>query len=225
MTTRHEDLHTDVLDRLLVANADPLAAFERSQLSTCEVCREDLEAMLDTEGALAHLGGEVRQTRALAESLGKPDDRERVLRLLESHPATVHARAVSPKWWWLAAAIPLAVGLWSIRPQAASEPSPLLGSTQKANGSPEGQVATWGSFEWDLELPVGGTFEVRIFDAAAAPDDDPLAQVTQWREPRWTPETSVLRALPNRIGWEVDSFGADGSHHDSASFEAWLSPR
>ena len=65
MTTLHEARHTDVLDGLLVANADPLAAFERSQLSSCEVCRGDLEAMLDTEGALAHLGGEVRRTSAL----------------------------------------------------------------------------------------------------------------------------------------------------------------
>jgi hypothetical protein len=109
----------------------------------------------------------------------------------------------------LATAAAVLAFLW-LRPSAPA-PDPMDGVFVGEGGiralAPQGTVPGFDRFEWDFELPAGGRFELRIWDAAAAEGTPPLVEL-ELETTHWEPGPG--RMLPRAVRWEVRAFGPTG---------------
>jgi hypothetical protein len=182
----------------------------------------------ELERTTRELDAEAREReRVLAEVAGAaPDAHED--ELVESFAARLRAAAPArgadheapavPRRGWIVAAAAIFVVALALRhlgrEREVAEPFELGPGSSECR--PSGEVERYGRFEWDLELPPGGTYELSVWEASAD-DGAPLVRV-ELGEPFWD-----AVELPRRIHWQVSVLDAAGELTEaSCSSRCWL---
>jgi hypothetical protein len=181
---------------------DPLDALRGSDAGGCGACAESIEELVEVQGRLDAVWGELRETLAhpthvagehlVAETLG------RRLALRRRSRWLAYAAAGS------AAAALLFFVLVLARRSATPEPGPMLGPIGLQLVAPDQRVQAWETFVWRARLPAGGWYEIRIL----ASDGRELARETT-EENRWTSASTA--DWPDEIRWQVRAFDASGA--------------
>ena len=201
--TRH-DPESD--DRNLDDLADRLEA----------VGRRERQHLAET-ATMNPVSGEERALEALRETIHAD------LRARDASPDVAKARPSLPVVVPLvaaAAALLLALFVWQPWRSTDSaapgfDPNVKLGGALEAL-SPTGNVARYAPWRWRGDLPDGGHFVVRVYDATLAL----VAQSDPIRGTEWTPPNA--QEFPNTIRWTVSTYGPDDVRQaiDEASADA-----
>lgn len=170
------------------------------------------EDFREVEQRLAHLGERIRE-KMLREGAALTDERtERAGReALRRMLAEETGRGPRRPWWGIglvlgsAAALILVVFLLKAR-EPRSDPIPL-GPVRVHLLHPLGEVREFDRFEWEAELPPGGSFLLILRDAAR-PDSPP--REFHLEESRWVPDVEERLLLPRELEWEVRVLDALG---------------
>ncbi len=174
-----------------------------------------LDELRSVMRALDRTGEDERATLAAARVAASDADLELVRAAARSS-----RRATARPWWrsWtaLAAALVLAaLGMlvFEMRGQKSSDgPHDFLGPGHAKLLEPNAEFGDARSFRWEGELPIGGTFIVRIFDVDSSGRAGTMAIESGRCEVRqWQPSSAELAKIPQRFFWEVETLPAGGS--------------
>jgi hypothetical protein len=224
VTPHDPKLHEPVLIELLADDATQAeAAFARSELAGCDVCREIAEEHVELARKLDGLGGDEREVLVSAETEAVEEGAaEGALRaLIESETSAPSAspgpmpetRATGPRsisskllTWVAAAAAVLLVVLFV--PRGGDDPvhpgpGPILGPGD-GTMNPEGEVEDFSSFTWTHELPEGGWFKVWVYREGEGDLLEDVGESPRLEENAWRPPAEVHEAWPDDIIWKLD---------------------
>jgi len=226
MSDTHPADHEELLRRLAlgeIAESGPEAA---PVVARCAVCRDRLESHRSVEAALRRAAAVEAAVLEEAEALSGAPGSDRV------EPTRAAAAPTSPPARGrsgtrrvalaLAAAVVVAAALWAItRLDPDAQPDEPLGSRRAIRSlSPDGGVRDFSTFAWSFDLPGAAWFEITIRAEGGA---TPLIVSPRLRETAWTPPAEALRALPDRIEWEVVARDRPESALARGSARAWRS--
>ncbi len=212
----HRPEHVEWMEALVVGDAGARAAEVREELAACPQCSGELATLDDLLGDLDRAGAFERAVLRDANSEGS--SQAEPWNSKPSDPATTapaaHARPRLPlrALALAAAAVLLFIGFDSRR--TADEAVPVYLSAEPVPGmEPSGSVESFPStFRWDLELPIGGWFDVQVFrsDTDGLGPTAPLASASFLKTNEWTWTDIDTDKLPNRLRWEVQVYDATG---------------
>jgi hypothetical protein len=219
-----------LLRRLLLEEADPLAAFARSELAGDASARAELEELLDAErrvGAIA--AAERAALRPSAPGSPERAAEERLLERLRSHlaeqapvrkspqvPAAAPAQSKAPPArtrpfgpklaWLLAATLALILGWrWIAGRETEPDPDTKLGNSEDL--VIDTPVTSYGEITWKGKLEADGYFVVRVLDGTPGVTDDKVASSPPLVENRWVPAEDEWTRWPDEIRIFVESWG------------------
>jgi hypothetical protein len=205
------DRRDEILRRLLLEEADPLAAFAHSELAADAGARAELEQLLEAQRRVQALAGNEREAlRPSGPGSAARQAEERVLARLREHVATQKPVPSAPRRrvnvaLLLAAALALFLGgRWLAAPEP--EPDTPLGSGGHIEVLP---VATFGEIAWTWtgKRPAGSRFVVHVFDGAASGLDGEVASSPPLEQNRWTPAEDEWTRWPDEIRIHVELWG------------------
>lgn len=164
--------------------------------------------------ARPELRGRLQRLQGLAARLDLHGEEARGLLASSSTTRSPHECLVQPfveqrssryrrHWAWLVAAALALLGVWLLsepfKPGAADRSSML--ELRPGDLWPNGQVASFGHFRWQLAVPAQGSYVVRV---RAADDGNRELSAHRTVEPEWRPSREVHANWPARILWEVE---------------------
>ena len=233
MTKPHDPEHAALLEAVLAGERDAGDREVTRRVAECSECREtlaELEALTrELDDAGAHERALVAEASSVAGAAGDGNieiDAHDGRRSMPA-PAPQGARGLAadprPRWLWPLIAAAAAVMLWLGAPGTSDDPpvEPRVLGGLEGGLAPSGSVASFADgFRWSLERPANGWFVVHVY---ADPGDgalgEPLLVSPRLDVDRWQPAEEEVRAWPEKILWEVRSFGAAGE--PGPSREAW----
>lgn len=122
---------------------------------------------------------------------------------------------------WLAVAVAGAAAallLFLSRPKEDSGSGTIpLGPNDIRLVRPLGEVKDFDVFEWEAELPPGGSYQLLLRDRARP--ERPAREIPLER-PRWIPDGAERAQLPDELEWEVRMLDALGRVRDSDKADA-----
>ena len=207
-----------LLERALVG--DPLTAAERAALEGSPEHAAALEDLMDLQSDLSRAGereleGILAEARGVEQWPGREAFHDRLGGLVEERVRLKRKRRWSVIGVLVAAAAAVLL-VQTLRGRGEDLPnvgvpgpggfdSAVLGPAEDWQLEPHGDVQKLETFTWVYELPPGGWFELRIWDASAADESEPLVEL-ELEEPRWEAD----RELPATVTWEVRAVGPAG---------------
>ena len=219
----HAD-HEARLAELLDSEPDVLRRFQASELADCEECRRIAHRHRELVDEFAALGELERDSLARAREVDVPGGRaEAVLReVIERDTAGLRPASGARQLLRFAAVVLALVtlaalgwhGSFGFDPAPASEPDDgaLLGE-RDALVSPRGRVDAFPPFRWNVELPEGGHFIVRV-------EGEGLELESPWLYgSEWSPAEPV--EWPSKIRWTLEVYRASGAGDLAASYLGW----
>ena len=219
--TRHGAEHEA---QLVAALADDGAVREgaySSRIPDCPECRARFAKLIAVRELLDDAGREERETLAELDWKSSVPGSDVVAPFVRglAEQRRNRLRADRQRRWivWVAsAAASLLVIGWIarlvLRQDVSSAPNDItLGPTQQVRMSPQGPVREYSPFEWALELPSQGHFELRIWDDRAGAAADPFAKRTDLDQPRCPFSPEQTRTWPDKIRWQVLAYDATGA--------------
>ncbi len=224
-TTSHDEHHEARLRAAFAAAREGNTAELDELRKTCEVCAMEalsldrLSHLFDDE---AELERDVRAAAATSkEALGADRVRTEPERLQRDEPR--HSDSPSrllPRAALIALSGAVAAGLLLFagqrllvpkdaieggptRPAPRNEPTTLAAPV--AMGSPTGTVGDFSQFTWSYELPVGGAFYLRVYNAAVPTGAAPLLNVGPLTSTSFKPNAIQRGILPSDIRWQIEA--------------------
>ena len=224
--TEHRSEHEVLLAELLGGERDAADPEVAARLAACPGCRERWSALQNVRAKLE--GAEAARREHLGEvERGAPAPGEERIKVTLERLARQEPHVRRRRGWLLAAAAAVLIvgvyvaGLVLDRPD---EPGPSwLGSGRFHPIAPQGEVERFDRFEWTYDGEAAA-YNLLIY----AEDDgkrDLLREIPRWKDTRWTPDAEFVRALPQRIYWQVFALDEFGTQVDSMDSSAWLSSR
>jgi hypothetical protein len=233
-----------LLRRLLLEEADPLAAFARSELAGDASARAELEELLDAErrvGAIA--AAERAALRPSAPGSPERAAEERLLERLRAHlaekePVRTPVRRAAPMHerserkpfakiaLLLAAMLALFLG-WRWFGGSDPEPDPDTKLGSEVEISIREPVLWSGEIAWiSDELPANAHFVVHVLDGTPGNAGTEVDVSPALRENHWTPTEAQWTSWPDeiRIQVELRGLGPDESYGSSDEVRARRSP-
>jgi hypothetical protein len=224
------DRRDEILQRLLLEEADPLAAFARCELAGDERARAELVELIEARRYVEGAAADEREIlRPSATGSAERAAEDRVLERLRAHvaaqasarqPARTARTPVAKIVLLLAAALALFMAWRWLAGGAESEPDPetrLGGGDRLAIEVP---VTTFGEITWRGKLEAGGHFVVRILDGTPGGKGDEVASSPPLKENRWTPAEDAWTHWPDEIRIFVESWGPGPNELVGRSLEA-----
>ena len=200
----HDPTHAVRLEEILLQAEEPLAALAASELSGCADCRLELEQHQVLESRLARVAAE--EAAALAEARRAGPARGAAEQALEAHlglssqPSKGRLLRLAP---WLALAAALLI--WFNLPEDRQPDFRDLPLDSELVLVPQGVVSSLSEFRWNLPLPPGAWYEVRVHaEGAAGEPGTLLAESGALSEQRWSPEPATVPSWPTRIIWILE---------------------
>ncbi len=231
MSGAHDERHRPILRDLVEQGERAREAFDASELAGCGTCRQELDGMLALIGTLESVGEDERVTirdagecaDAIREARLRVDFEAQIAGRRESGRAPIRARRDR---WLTAAAALLLIGIggaWLWRRWAAPTPDPRLGDPA-SELSPSAEVMDFRYFHWNVRLPEGGWFVVRVYDGEAPRPSEELTTSRPIRAQEWLPPPAEIETWGERIRWQLELYnGSSDVPEASWVEEAWLS--
>jgi len=227
MTDSHAPEHDELLASLLLGDKD--STLDRGVLEACPHCSDKLSELEDVRTQLDVLGAAERAT-ALAEadasgpSPGEQAAQSALEAALRRPSRAPEGRSIGHAWILIGSLAAAGILLFAVLRDPEIEPADpgghvFLSSSRIELLSPVGRVREWSLFAWRYDVRAGSSFTIRIWDAGAA---DPMLTVPELDDATWTPTTSDLERIPNRIRWTVVAIDATGREVESEPASAWL---
>lgn len=88
-------------------------------------------------------------------------------------------------------------------------PGMVLGESIELDGV-QGVVSEYSALSWKMRLPLGGWFEVLVYDESQEVPAEPVARSGELFEPEWDPGIEETGSWPSAIRWEVYAYDASG---------------
>jgi hypothetical protein len=210
----------EILQRLLLDESDPLAAFARCELAGDATARAELVELLEAQRRVQGIASDEREMlRPSAPGSAERAAEDRMLERLRAHvgaqpPARRATRTDRNPFakivLLLAAALALFLGWRWLAGGEETEPDPntKLGGGEGLEVEP---VTTFGEITWKGKLVERGYFVVHILDGTpGASGDDEVASSPPLKENRWTPAEDEWKRWPDEIRIFVESWGPGG---------------
>lgn len=217
----HDERHARLLAEVLQeGEADGQGAAE---LRACAVCGPELARLLALQAALDRAGAEEDRHIAEAAELEEPTAADAVVGRTVRELASTPARR--RRWPTLLSALAagvIATTVWYVNTDRAPElrdgsgghgsrSFDVLGGAETDDrihlSAPIGDVERFGPFEWEGDLPLSGTWRVRVWSEI---DGTPITVERELIEPFWDPPPAETAAWPEAIGWCVEALSIDG---------------
>ena len=195
MNGSHANHHEELLRSLVLR--DRVESADERELAACAECAPRIAELRAADEALRSAGAVERDAilQTAADRAGPPGQR-RALTALE-HAMDRESSGGTPNAFLrlrigVAAAVVLVAAVLTFR---ASSSDPVrdhlfVGANDVELLEPVGEVPGFDRFAWQANVPRGGTYEVRIWDAGAADDSAPLLTSETLSESRWIPARS-----------------------------------
>ncbi|QDU68639.1 hypothetical protein [Engelhardtia mirabilis] len=106
-------------------------------------------------------------------------------------------------------------------PESVPQQPVFLGEELRG-ASPAGEVTSYARFEWDLELPPGWTFELRVYDDTPGSELNLLAAPPPLLESSWN-APAVERDWPSAIRWTLAQVSRNSAGPEPYVVRAWRS--
>lgn len=231
-----------ILARVLAGDLREDESPARELLQESEDARRELAELRALELALGDSHAErdeiLSETRAQADTSDEDELVDSFRTIAHSLPALSRDDAgtknnrTQPLWPERPPLIPLLVGIAALvlamiwlgpRYFGDSPRQPqVLGNGAECT-EPIGAVSAYGVFAWESELPVNGSWELKLYAVEADGALTEVLRVPDLFEPTWTYDPGRDPELPAHIQWKVivlDGLGAPNSQ--SGQSEAWL---
>jgi hypothetical protein len=229
MTESHAPEHDELLASLLLG--DEFSELDRKALEACPICSDKLSELEGVRTQLDVLGAAERATALAEADASGPAPGEQAAQIaLESAmraPARAHeGRSIGHVWILVGSLAAAGILLFAVLKEPQVEPAEpehpvFLSSTRIELLSPVGRVREWNMFAWRYDVRPGSSFTIRIWDEDVGAAD-PVLTVPELDDATWTPTTSDLEKIPNRIRWTVVAVDATGREVESEPASAWL---
>ncbi len=96
------------------------------------------------------------------------------------------------------------------------------GATSAAQFGPQGHNADFRHIHWELEIPDGGLYELRVYDNTGGTRGERLFTVEELEDPEWRPNQAEIEKLTEAVLFEVVCFDTDGQRLERRlSWPAW----
>lgn len=217
--------HGATLREILMDAEDVRRSFDASELADCPECREAMEEHMNLLTDLEDLAADERAILAEGDGsanegplqLGRAEEALRRHALDDAPEVPNNLRLL--RWAGLAAGVLLLVlaGRVLLPPSdgpGPGDPDAVLG-TESGLVHPVGPVQAYAPFRWDVELPAGGHFKVRVEAEGFRLESERLY------EQEWTP--SDTQDWPTSIRWTLTVHGGSGQDDVAASLVEWAS--
>ncbi len=219
----HDENHERILEAAFtetIREEDEAALLQLEE--TCTTCRERIETLRRAREAMEREGASVREELTEACEQRTRSDEQAVA-------ATIHAEldyssattgAIGPATgrsttpfrnalpWVLAAAAVIVALILAFGDDKPTDDPLMMGNGIEILG-PEGDAVDFTLFDWNG--PAAASYRVRVFALDSGPDAEPVVESRVLDESQWTPGTSALSSMPDRIRWELQVFEAGGT--------------
>ncbi len=233
--------HEELVRRVLLEEVPQADERVHRLVAGCPRCSTQLKEHAQIS-AMLNEGGDLEMQSILREALEMdqfPGD-EQVDRVLSSLAAGEPVGTLGGGRWrfrsvaMLAAAAALILAVVLTGGFGEEEPTPErathLGPTQEAGEGttsgaqfgPQGHDADFSRVYWELEIPDGGFYEVRVYDNTAGSRGELLITAEELEDPEWRPKKMEREKLTEAVLFEVVCFDAAGQRLEQRlSWPAW----
>ena len=203
----HGDRYEELLRQVLTGQCAEDDPEVQQVLARAPELHDRLRRMQDLAARLDRVGADDRQLLGQAMHGSSPLEGELRAMLERGRRRQRRWRLV---WPLAAAAAVLLLSLIVLLRDQGPSPADVFLGLKEGEMRPVGVVDQYETFEWNLDLPPGGVFEVRFFAGHDVPLRDVLLAVNVEDANQFTPDSQQRRLLPDDLQWQVLVLGADG---------------